>query len=310
MKTKTRQDTEIKLKIADILIRINSGFALDCKEDEQNKFLRERFNNFLYNGHGKPDIEIRVNVVKRLPGYPYAKDIFITYHPEDKEENWRLQRIGGSYIYKCPLKNKLQVMMINKHFDRVSAYLSPIQGKAVWDISDIIYDFLHVLLINYLALNNKGIFMHAIGVRDINSHGLLFAGRSGAGKSTLARLWHAHSKGSVLNDDRIIVRKIKGKFLIYGSPWHGDFRDYLSCRVGTAPLKKIFFIYHAPRNVARKVPKDVALRFLYPVFFLPFWDRRFLNNVSLFCQGLIKEVDMLRLGFVKDRKIIDFARRQ
>lgn len=167
--------------------------------------------------------------------------IFITYQPDIGSEDGLLLKKGNYYIYKCPLETRPQLMLINETFDKVKAYLLPKKDKGwVWSITDIIYDFLQVLLINYFALNKNGIFIHGIGLRDMNGKGLLFAGKSGAGKSTTARLWHKHSKVMVLNDDRIIVRKLKNSFFIYGSPWHGDFNDYLLSRIESAPLDKLF----------------------------------------------------------------------
>lgn len=158
----------------------------------------------------------------------------------------------------------------------------------MWNIIDIIYDFLQVLLINYLAYRNQGIFTHSAGIKDLDGSGLLFAGKSGAGKSTTARLWHKHSKARVLNDDRIIIRKLNGKFFIYGSPWHGEFSDYLSSEVESACLKKIFFIRHFSKNIAIQVLPKQAFILLYPVLFPAFRDKNCLENIAVFCDDLIK----------------------
>jgi hypothetical protein len=165
-----------------------------------------------------------------------------------------------------------------------------------------------VLLINYFAQRNAGIFTHAIGIRELDGKGLLFAGKSGSGKSTTARLWYKHSKAMVLNDDRIIIRKLKDKFFIYGSPWHGAFSDYLISRIESAPLEKLFFIYRAPKNTVRQIPKKEAFNLLYPTLFPTFWDKGCLENIVSFCQDLIKKTPCYKLGFVNDNRIIRFVR--
>jgi hypothetical protein len=308
---KKNHHTVVKLQIADVVIRMQSEFALErFSKKEQAVHHQERFDNFLYGGSKKPDIIIDIKLSEKLPQNLGGKDIFITYHPDGHSENWRLQKSGDSYIYRCPIKDKCQFMLVNKDFDRVVAYLLPKKNKgSVWSISDIIYDFLQVLLINYFALNNNGIFVHSIGVKDKDGKGLLFAGKSGAGKSTMARLWCAHSKATVLNDDRVIVRRSNGKFFIYGSPWHGEFNDYLKSRIESAPLEKLFFIHHFPRNTCRIIPEGRTLHFLYPALFPPFWDKPCLENTVSFCRDLVESLPFFKLGFVNNKKIIDFVRK-
>jgi hypothetical protein len=303
--------TEVKLKIADIIIRLQSDFALEqLIGEEQRLQATERFKNFFYTGRHKPDIGIKVEIVDRLPKIRNTEPVFITYHFQDGNENWRLLKKDNTYIYKSSLKDKKQLMLVNKTFDRITAYLLPKKNKGwVWNISDIIYDFLQVLLINYFAQTNSGIFTHSVGIKDLNGEGLLFTGKSGCGKTTTARIWHRYSKAMVLNDDRIIVRKLNNEFFIYGSPWHGEFSDYLVSRIESAPLKRLNFIHHAPQNTIRQIsPKD-AFNLLYPALFPTFWDKACLENIASSCQDLVKNVPCYSLGFVNDKKIIGFVRR-
>ena len=317
---------QIKLKIADIVILMQSSFPLkQFDKEEEDVQVAERFKNFLYKGNSKPDIVIKVEIVKKLPEVLGAKDIFITTHFQDGSENWHLLKKGNNYIYKSPLKDKRQLMLVNRTFDRVTAYLIPKNEKSaftkekqefikenngfIWSVSDIIYDFLQVLLISYFAQRNQGIFTHSIGVRDLGGEGLLFNGKSGCGKTTMAKLWHKNSRAMVLNDDRIIVRKIKGHFFIYGSPWHGEFSDYLTSRIESAQLEKLFFIHHAPKNTVRQIAQKQAFNLLYPALFPTFWDRGCLENIVSFCQDLIRAVPCFSMGFVNDRKVIAFVRK-
>ena len=304
-------DYRVKLKIADIVIQMQSTFPFEQRTKKEKKLERfERFQNFFYEGRQKPDITIQVNIVDRLPEIKQAQDIFITTHYINKNENWRLLKKNDFYIYKCPLEGKKQLMRVNMAFDKVNAYLLPKKNKArAWNFTDIIYDFLQVLLINYLALRKQGIFTHSVGIRDLEDKGLLFSGKSHAGKTTLARLWYNHSKAMVLNDDRIIVRKIKKRFFIYSSPWHGAFSDYLGSKIESAPLKKIFFIYHSPENKIKIVSKKISLNLLFPCLFPTFWDKNCLENIVSFCQDLVSSVPCYRLGFVNDKRVIGFVRK-
>ncbi len=303
--------TEVKLKIADIIIQMQSDFALEqLTEEEQGLEVAERFKNFFCEGKEDPHIIIKVEIADKLPQIRKTEPVFITYHFQDGSENWRLLKKDNTYIYKSPLKDKRQLMLVNETFDRVTAYLLPKKDKGrVWNTSDIIYDFLQVLLINNFALKKGGIFTHAIGVKELDGEGRLFAGKSGCGKSSTARLWHKHSKAMVLNDDRIIVRKLNGKFFIYGSPWHGEFSDYLASRIESAPLEKLFFIHHSSKNTVKRISEKAAFNFLYPALFPTFWDKACLENIVSFCQDLIRSAPCYSLGFVNDKRVIGFVRK-
>jgi hypothetical protein len=300
----------VKLKIADTVIRMQSEFPIEeLTKVETRLQAPERFNNFLYTGSKQADIVIDVRLVKTLPRYPDTKPVFITYHFQNGGENWRLRVDKRRYVYSCPLEDKKQVTVVNKRFDRIEAYLIPKKNKGMaWNTTDIIYDFLQVLLINYFALRGEGIFTHAVGIKDVDASGMVFAGKSGAGKSTTARLWHKHSKAMVLNDDRVIVRKGKGGFVMHGSPWHGEFSDYLESRIESAPLKKLIFIHHAKQNTVRRVFTKEAFGLLYPALFPTFWDKVCLENIISFCQEMIKAVPCYSLGFVNNKDVIDFIR--
>lgn len=83
------------------------------------------------------------------------------------------------------------------------------------------YPLDELLITHYLSLG-RGVEFHACGVIHSGSESFLFVGHSGAGKSTTARLWTRHLRAEVLSDDRIIIRKNTDRFLMYGTPWHGE----------------------------------------------------------------------------------------
>ncbi len=314
----------IKLRIADIIIKMQSKFFLQPFDFKDR--MDFRFRNFLYQGKREPEILIDVDIVEKLPSFPDAKTVFITYHFQDGSENWRLLKRGNQFIYKSPLEDKKQVMVVNRDFSRIKAYLLPKKEDKVvdekerelvkkykgriWNVSDIIYDFLQVLLINYLAITKKdGIFTHSMGVKDIDNGGLLFAGKSKSGKTTLAKIYHNHSKALVLNDDRIIVRKINNDFYIYGSLWHGEFSDYLESHIERAKLKNIFFLQKAKENSIKPISLSKAFKFLYPAMFPTFWDREGTERIMMFLSNLLSKTSCFRLKFKKDKSVIGFVRK-
>ena len=296
---------KILLQIAGAIIQLESPFPpAQFTKGERSLRLEERFTDFFYEGRAKPDIRIRINLVDRLPKVS-GETIFITHHFIDGRENWRLLKDGETYIYK----EKRKIMRVNRNFDDVDTSLLIKKKEApAWDTTDIIYDFLQVLLLHFFALRKSGILTHAVGIRDVNGQGILFAGESGAGKSTLARIWRYHSRASIINDDRIILRKTGSGFAIHGTPWHGEFNDYLESRREKAPLKAIFIIRHAPENDVRRLTEKEAFKMLYPALFPTFWDQTCLNHIVSLTLRIVHQVPCFSLGFVKDEKIIDFVR--
>ncbi len=301
---------EIKLKIADIIIQVKSEFGLiklSNKEKTERGYFR--FDNFFYKGKKRSDIFIDVAIVGVLPSIKSYRNKFITYHYEYGEENWRIVEDQGAYIFQSPLKGKELVANIDKDFRRARVYILPKPKKdEVWDLADITDDFLHVLLINYLAVNNFGFFAHGLGLFDHNAGGMLFCGKSGAGKSTSAKIWHKYSRAMILNDDRIIVRKTGGKFFLHSAPWHGEFYLNFKKPIRPAGLRRIFFLYHAKKNTATRINPAQAFNLLYSTIFPAFWDKRWLENTVNFCEKLVKKIPCYSLGFVNDKKVIRFVR--
>jgi hypothetical protein len=306
---------EFNLQIAGISIHIQSDFAI-MKFDRK----RERFypfnllNNLSSRRKKKPDILIKVMLTKNLPQFNNTKLVFSSNFSDDTG-NLYIFKKGKSYIYihKQALKDKNRfmgyrekMMLTNKTYSRATVYLLPRQRTAwVWHINDIIGSFLQILLMNYLTLKKDGIFIHSAGIKNPDGCGLLFAGKSGAGKTTLAHFFYKYTKAVVLNDDRIIVRKINRQFFIYSSPWYGEFDSYHTSKIKPVPLKKIFFIYKMKKNVIRKKSPKEAFALLYSLIFPPFWDRRCLVNLSYLTQDLVKNIPCFILGLRKNKKVIE-----
>ncbi|MCK9594973.1 MAG: hypothetical protein PHH68_08045 [Candidatus Omnitrophica bacterium] len=302
---------KIRLNIADTIIEMRSSFSQTefRRKSDKDKFQR-RYSNFFCRKNGTVDIQIEVDVVKELPPFAAKNEVFRVIHPYDQSQNWRLARIKTGYRYESLVKGRSLAAYINKEFDKVKVYIpARAEWGFRWHITDLIYDFLQVLLINYFAVRKNGIFTHAAGMRDIDGKGLVFAGESGCGKSTTVRIWNRYSRAMLLNDDRVIIRKKDGGFFIYGSPWHGAFSDYLESKMERALLSRIFFIHHSRVNTARRVGFEQAFSLLYPAIFPVFWDPRILGNIISFCCELAKNTECVLMGFAKDKRIIDFVRR-
>jgi hypothetical protein len=296
----------VTLRIADVVIHVRSKFPgkLFSKKDSW------RLQNFIYQGDEKPDITLDVHVVDKLPGLAGAKKFFTTIHPQTRTLSWSLYKKNGRYVLRSFRAETQHDVVLNAAFDRGTAYFPSGASKKsswAWDIDILIHDAIQIILINYLT-QRDGIFLHAVGLKDVDGTGRVFVGESGAGKSTTARLWHTNSRAVILNDDRIIVRKRDGNFIIYGSPWHGDFNDYLATRTGSAVIPCLHFIYHCKKNVLKPISKGQAFGLLYPNIFPVFWNKEGVKRTLSFCHDMIESLPCRSLGFRKEKSVIRFVR--
>jgi hypothetical protein len=159
-----------------------------------------------------------------------------------------------------------------------------------------------ILMILLLSVD-KGMIFHACGIDDRGS-GYLFLGNSGDGKSAMAKLWFDND-ATVLNDDRIVVREKDGEFWMYGTPWHGDFREISSEGL---PIQKIFFLRHGEKNSA--APKDgtAAVTMLLTRSFPPLWDKNGMTFTTDLCHHVVNKIPCYELSFAPDAGIVDFIR--
>lgn len=80
-----------------------------------------------------------------------------------------------------------------------------------------IENFLRVLYA-WLCIEDNSLLLHACGISR-HQRGYVFFGPSGSGKTTTARL---SANDTILSDDLVIIKKNRGRFLVYGTPFRGD----------------------------------------------------------------------------------------
>lgn len=222
----------------------------------------------------------------------------------DSKGTWRLFRHDGRDVF--------HVLAVTPHGPVPYAELSldpgDRTGEVVLDRSSfaedesfeaIPYPLPELLAVRLLGAG-RGVELHACGVVDEGGAGFLFAGHSGDGKTTMARLWMDRPGVTVLSDDRIIVRRERGQFWMYGTPWHGEARLASNRRV---PLTAVFFLERGARNRLYSVSPASAAAMLFARSFPPFYDASMLEFVAGFLGECGSEVRCSRLAFVPDPRI-------
>jgi hypothetical protein len=175
-------------------------------------------------------------------------------------------------------------------------------GDTPQDVDPLGYPLNQVLWIILLS-RGRGLFFHACGIDD-DGKGYLFLGNSGDGKSTTANLCFDHGL-TVLNDDRIIVREKKGKFWMYGTPWHGDFKEHSSRGL---PIDKLYFLRHGKKNSTQAKSGAEAVSMLLSRSFPPFWDKEGMAFTIEHCHRLVSKIPCYELTFMPDVRLIATVR--
>lgn len=103
------------------------------------------------------------------------------------------------------------------------------------------------------------LFIHASSIA-YNDFGLLFLGLSGTGKSTHSRMWKERypSEVTYIDDDKPLLRKIDGNWMICGTPWNGKHH------LGSNKMVLLKAICEIKRSTINKTylvnPKDILKR--------------------------------------------------
>jgi len=84
--------------------------------------------------------------------------------------------------------------------------------------SEYCFDSFLRILYSALLVQDGGMLLHAASTKNENVACIMF-GVSGSGKTTLAKL----SPDTVIGDEIVAVRKVKGKFYAFSTPFWGEF---------------------------------------------------------------------------------------
>jgi len=163
-----------------------------------------------------------------------------------------------------------------------------------------------MVLFASLLAHAGGAIVHAAGV-VIDGEGWIFAGTHGAGKSTLARLFRARPDVTVLNDDRLAVRRVDGRFMVFGTPWAGSARASADA---VAPLRGVCLIRHGRATTPRPVTPAQAAPRLVARCLHPYWDRAATAKLLDTIAELVADIPCYDLPFTPTlRSILNGLRR-
>jgi hypothetical protein len=224
----------------------------------------------------------------------------------DSGSTWAFYRSNGRYVLQNdalePGSSPTVFAVLEQGFKSGDIYITHTSPELHLPPDPLGHPLNQILMILLLSLDN-GMILHACGIDDRGS-GYLFLGNSGDGKSTMAKLWFDRNV-TVLNDDRIVVREKDGAFWMYGTPWHGDFRELSP---NGLPVRKIFFLRRGEKNEVDLKNGAEAVAMLLTRSFPPLWDNKGMAYTTDLCHRIVGKIPCYELSFAPDTKIVDFVR--
>ncbi len=228
--------------------------------------------------------------------------------PIYKKRPWKIYKENGYFYYCVYFKDKdLLIGKFTKDYKEGIIYKNEkckenflkndCQTLTQFPTDQIIFS--QILFQKQIVGNSSGIILHASGIH-VKDEVILFCGPSGAGKSTIIKLLLKNAGGNftILNDDRIIIRKKSDFFQAYGTPWHGEL-PYVNNLFGR--LKKIYILNKAKENREERLSKKTAFPILFQRTIKGFISAKFQQNRSRLIEDIVNTIPIFRLNFSKDK---------
>ena len=290
----------------DIFMEIG-GYRVSLKEPmDRQCFIwpNKRFEPFLTPRSGYSDITITVRITKTLPTLNKGELIF-----DSGVGLWKLydNASDGFLIESClPGSGRLlSQSKVSRDFSSIQATLREVRPKnstrTGWTPNNFLNPILETVLQLKLA-REGGVILHSSAVLT-GEEALLFCGPSGAGKSTIADFFLDRGY-TVLNDERVIIRKTNDNFTAFGTPWTGS-SDLFCNRHGK--LKNLFLLRQGQTShEINQVSQPQMIAALMQQTYLPYWDAVGMSRIADFFQEITETRGCLGLSFVKSPDVVDF----
>jgi len=280
----------LNLKIADIV------FSILPAKDINRFSLDKEYIPFMTDEEPK----IVLKTIRKTPsGIKHKKYIF-------SAAIWDYCQVDGRHIFNFSYSSKNERpqrrLVLYSDF-KTGEILSGNENGALQN--PFSYPLDQVLTITLLT-KKQGILVHSCGFAYKNK-GYLFIGSSGTGKSTMANIIMKNKDGTILSDDRIVVRKRHGHFYIYGTPWHGT-AGFVSPE--KTPLKGLFFLKKGANNYLQKLSLSDTVSRLFKCSFPPFWNKKGISSALKLCEDIAISIPSFEFIFTPDDRAFDSIRKE
>lgn len=181
--------------------------------------------------------------------------------------------------------------------------LKKMEGELISRLDDFsIFDAFLKLVCAVFFPQFDGFLLHASSLAK-EGRAYVFSGETGVGKSTILRLSKQYL---ALADDTTIIRKIKGKYLVFASP----FQERTKIEAGNVKysLRGVYFLTQGKKNYIERLTPRGANWKLMANFRALLADKDFLHALFPLCAEFAQETPCFSLSFKKDKsfwEIID-----
>jgi len=281
------------LRIAEFNIQIN------CAHTNFTIWLDDTYKPFLVSDI--KDITTAINVHHSIPVlYRNIEQTFTAKIPIDPftDYDWSISLVDGLYIISLfSSSNKVSpfaVAVFEEGIKNVELYFANSDNS----INPMRYP-IGVLLLYYIAIFNGAILLHSSGI-TLHSHGILFSGVSGIGKSTMAKLWE-QCGAQVINDDRLIIRKIDKDWYMFNSPM------LYPLIPSKAILTNIFLLKQSFNNTTSQFYGAQAISKLFAFCIQHPFQEKLINNHLNTIASICEDIPVGELSFVPNTLVVDFV---
>ncbi len=204
------------------------------------------------------------------------KTCILVYNPENLSQ---LQQIA----YWSEKERSWEIYVLVSEGEGINPLAYPL-GPLIWYFLSTVED---VLMIHGSAV-------------ILDGQTRVFSGFSGVGKSTMAHLWQEKRKATLVNDDRLILRKEHDAWYVYNTPMF----------YGAAPQKgklhTLFFPYHAPVNKLELLGGVAALSKLLAHTIHHGHNKAHVQHHMEIATALISQIPCHKIGVVPTEAVIDY----
>lgn len=290
---------EAYLNIADYKIRV---FTLD---KNFTVLINENYYPFIVNKTRITDVCIEL--ISGIPDtYSETREIFKAELKADEN--------NSSYFWSINEKKDERILLISNEENEIfpffalcfsnenrawKLHFSEEYLKKGTNIDPFTYP-LGPLILYYLTAFSNSLMIHGSGIY-YNFKGYLFSGVSGVGKSTMAKIWQ-NEDAQVINDDRLIIREMGGRFYIYNTPmFYIDYPKKVS-------LDKLFLLKHGKANKAVKLNAIKSITLTMANCIHHNYDKEIIASLMESIGRLSEIIPIYKLDFVPDNSIVKFIK--
>ena len=128
---------------------------------------------------------------------------------------------------------------------------------------------------------------------DYRGQAILFAAPSQTGKSTQAALWQSHAAAEIINGDRVLLRRVDGRWHAFGYPCCGSSGI---CLNRTLPLAAVVLLSQSPADRVEELSPGNRVRALVSGMQLYPWLTDETDAAFSLAERLCDEIPVIRLA--------------